>query len=233
MTKVIWLRFDKEIFELNIIYFTLFMELRAKKNVIVTEQKFKNFEGTLFMCIIVSLNVSSGIKVLQEWKEKKKPSKKREKTILILTWSHDAICWRMKAYENCESFAGLILKIQWHKHKPASEFCALSSAFMCIVLNVKTFRIYYLKRKRQFLLSSYSTHRPSLYSEQYNGALSEFNHKMLHRTNSNTHENIYIYINALFEYWMVVWWKLLSDIAFDSVSKDCKSIYLMAFWNIY
>lgn len=79
MTKVIWLRFDKMIFELNIIYFTLFMELRAKKNVIVSEQKFKNFDGTLFMCIIVSLNVSSGIKVLQEWKEKKKPSKKREK----------------------------------------------------------------------------------------------------------------------------------------------------------
>lgn len=127
-----------------------------------------------------------------------KMKRKEKNTILILTWSHDTICWRMKAYENFESFAGLIRKIQWHKHKSASEYCALSSAFMCIVLNVKTFRIYYLKRKRQFLLSSDSTHRSSMYLVLYNGALSEFNHKMLHRTNSNTHEHIYIYINALF-----------------------------------
>lgn len=151
----------------------------------------------------------------------------------LISWYYLLTHKSIRKYENCESFAGLICKIQWHKHKPASEYCALSSAFMCIVLNVKTFRIYYLKGKRQFLLSSSSTHRSSLYLVLHNGALSELNHKMLHRTNSFTREHKYIYINAFFEYWMVAWWKLLSDIVFDSVSKDCKSIYLMAFWNIY
>lgn len=74
----------------------LFMKLKVWKNIElhrdVAKQKFKNFDRMLFKSIIVSSNVSGGMKVLQ-----------KKNLHFILTWSCTIVFRQLKAYEHCDA----------------------------------------------------------------------------------------------------------------------------------
>lgn len=131
--------------------FRLFSIIYGIKNIEwhrdVAEQKFKNFDRMLFKCIIVSSNVSGGMKVLQ-----------KKNIHFILTWSRTIVFHQLRTYEYCDAdrswlFFFFIHSIRRNKNQPAFEYCAflLHSCSLCILLNTETFRIYYLKNKTNFV----------------------------------------------------------------------------------